>query len=61
MDSEREKPLKDYPNPISIDQTKIILEQMKQNICKIYLKDGGNGTGFFCEIPFPDEKNYYQY
>ena len=57
MDTEKEKLLKVYPNPISITQTKIILEQMKENICKIYLKDGGNGTGFFCEIPFPDEDN----
>ena len=25
---------------------------MKNCICKIYLKNGENGTGFFCKIPF---------
>ena len=26
------------------------LEQMKKSVCKIYIPDGGHGTGFFCSI-----------
>ena len=29
---------------------------MKKCICKIYMDNGTKGTGFFCKIPFPDEK-----
>ena len=45
-----------YPNIISYETTKAIIDQMEQNICKINI---GNyqGTGFFCEIPFPDKNN----
>ena len=28
--------------------------QMKKSICKICLKDGTKGTGFFCKIPLPN-------
>ena len=45
----KEKLLNDYPIPISIDCTKIILEQMKKCIFKISNKKG-KGTGFFCHI-----------
>ena len=46
----------DSPNIISYETTKTWIEQMEQNTCKINI---GNlqGTGFFCEIPFPDENN----
>ena len=30
---------------------KILLDLIKTHICKIYCKDGGEGTGFFCQIP----------
>ena len=30
---------------------------MKNCICKIYKEDGTKGTGFFCNIPFPNEFN----
>ena len=43
---------KDQPIPVSLEGTKQILFQMEKCICKIYLKDGGIGTGFFCKIPF---------
>ena len=47
-----------YPDIISYENTQTILEQMERNICKINLgKNRGRGTGFFCEIPFPDENN----
>ena len=43
-----------YPNMISYECTKNIIEQMGKKICKI--KIGQNqGTGFFCKIPFPDK------
>ena len=44
--------LANYPPPISIKGTEIILEQMKKYICKIFIKDGGKGTGFFCYINY---------
>ena len=40
--------------PTTSDQTKIILLQLENNICKILIKNGV-GTGFFCKIPHPDE------
>ena len=49
-DSNKEKILEEYPNPISIKCTRIILEQMKNCICKINNKNG-EGTCFFCHIP----------
>ena len=46
------------PNIISYETTKTIIDQMEQNICKI--KVGSiQGTGFFCEIPFPDKNNMF--
>ena len=53
---EYERNLKDYPVSISLEKTKIILEQMKKKVCKI--KIGRNrGTGFFCKIPYQDNNN----
>ena len=49
---EKEIMLDNYPPPISIKGTEIILEQMKKYICKIFIKDGGKGTGFFCYINY---------
>ena len=53
----QEKLLENYPIPITVNQTEIILEQMKKNVCRIYLNNGKKGTGFFCLIPFPHENN----
>jgi surface protein len=41
-------------NPATIEQTSIILEQMKESICKLKTKNG-KGTGFFCSIPQGDK------
>ena len=49
-----EKLLEDYPIPITSENTEIILNQMRKNICKIYLNNGIKTTGFFYKIPFPD-------
>ena len=48
-----EKKINNFPEPVSINGTMKILEQMKYSICKIYK---ANGTGFFCHIPY---KNTY--
>ena len=58
MDISNEKIITDYPLPISIETTEIILNQLKNNICKIFMKNGGKGTGFFCKIPFPDMNHF---
>ena len=44
------------PDPITIEGTETILNQMKQSICKICKEDGSKGTGFFCNIPLPNKK-----
>ena len=52
-----EKYIEDYPIPITLEGTEIILSQMKSSVCKIYLDNGNKGTGFFCKVPFPGEIN----
>ena len=52
-----EKNLKDYPQIVSIEKTRIIFNQMTKNICMIFMPNGSKGTGFFCYIPFPDINN----
>ena len=56
MEEENECFLTGYPQPISYDCNKKIIEQMEKNIFKIKI---GNeqGTGFFCNIPFPNKEN----
>jgi len=51
----KENIIKNYPKPITIEQTDIILQQMKNCICKIYINRGKIGTGFFCHIPYKNE------
>ena len=50
-----EKNLANAPDDVSFDILIIIIKQIEKSICKIRCKDGGNGTGFFCIIPFPDK------
>jgi len=45
-----EKYINNAPEPLSIDATEKILEQMKKCICKIY--NVKEGTGFFIRIPY---------
>ena len=49
MQIDKEKTLNKCPLPITIDETELILKQMKYSICNINNKNG-NGTGFFCKI-----------
>ena len=56
MSDNKEAILTGYPNVISYECTKKIINQMETSICKINIEQK-QGTGFFCKIPFPDEKN----
>ena len=56
MEAIKENNISGYPNVISFDCTKEIMNQMEKNICKIKIGEE-QGTGFFCEIPFPDKKH----
>ena len=58
MISINEKLIANYPKPISIDETKIILNQMKTCVCRVCRKDGVKGTGFFCKIPLSHNKYF---
>ena len=49
-----ESDIKDAIDPISIESTGIILEQMKSSVCKIHLGKI-NGTGFFTKIPYKNQ------
>ena len=54
----QEKILDNYHIPLSIEQTEIILNQMKTNVFQIHPgKFSSRGTGFFWRIPYPDENN----
>ena len=57
MFSKNEKLLNDYPKPIFIKQTEIILRQMKNSVCRVNCKDGSKGSGFFCKIPISHYKD----
>ena len=56
MEGIKESILTGYPNLLSYNCTKTILEQMEKHICKIKV-DQEQGTGFFCKIPFPGKNN----
>jgi len=58
MEAIKEKLLKERPSTISYESSEEILNQMNKKICKIKMKDGAQGTGFFCIIPFPNEDNF---
>ena len=47
--------IQDQPDPVSIQGLKTILFQLENCICKIYQKNGGKGTGFFCKIIFQNK------
>ena len=49
MEENKESVLNNYPNIISYECMKKIIEQMERNICKINIGEE-QGTGFFCKI-----------
>ena len=52
MEYINEKYKNDELNSISLKGIEIILEQMKNQVCKICIDKNIKGTGFFCKIPF---------
>ena len=40
--------------PVSIEQTEIILAQMKNCVCKFHI-EGKKGTGFFVQVPYDNK------
>ena len=51
----QEKKLNNSVVPVSISNTKAILHQLMDCICKLNI-NGAYGTGFFCKIPFQNNK-----
>ena len=51
---EKEKIIRNMPEPVSISGTETILNQMKNCLCKIKINQT-YGTGFFCKIPYENE------
>ena len=47
MEENNEKLLDTYPLPVTIEQIKTIEKQLENCICKIFITEGGKGTGFF--------------
>ena len=54
----KEKTIDNALSPISMEGMEIILNQMKNSICKIYTNDGNTGTGFFCLLPYFSQPKY---
>ena len=50
MEDRKEKYINISPEPVSLEGTKNILNQMNKCVCRIY--NGCEGTGFFTKIPF---------
>ena len=50
-----EKDIEDSPESIPINILKTIIVQSEKSICTIKCNNGGNGTGFFCIVPYPDK------
>ena len=46
--------IKNAIEPVTIEKTEKIIEQMKKCVCKIYC-NGTTGTGFFTKIPYKNE------
>ena len=51
---EEEKKIVGSIDPVNIEGTKKILNQLMNCICKIKMK-GISATGFFCKIPYKNE------
>ena len=54
MSEEEEVFIEGALQPVSIEQTEIILDQMKNCVCKIH-KKGKKGTGFFVQVPYDNK------
>ena len=54
MEEKKEKYIQNSLEPVSINSIEVILNQMKNCVCKIYIK-GTKGTGFFTKIPYKND------
>ena len=48
--------LSNYPGIILYKQISLAMEQLNKCICKVFKKDNGFGTGFFCFINYQNKK-----
>ena len=48
----KEKELPNMPKSAPLEVLENLIPLMKTHICRIECKDGGHGTGFFCNIPY---------
>ena len=51
VDTTKEKYMGALPDPVSLEGTQKIIDQMNNNICIIY-NENRKGTGFFVKIPY---------
>ena len=54
MSEIKEISIKDSLEPVSIEQTEIILDQMRESVCKIHI-EGKHGTGSFVQVPYDNQ------
>ena len=54
MSEIKEKSIKDSLDPVSIEQTEIIQNQMRESVCKIHI-EGKHGTGSFVQVPYDNQ------
>ncbi len=54
MSEIKEQFIEDSLKPVSIEQTEIILDQMKNCVCKFHI-EGKKGTGFFVQVPYDNK------
>ena len=54
MEEIKEKYIQNSLEPVSINSIEVILNQMKNCVCKIHIK-GTKGTGFFTKIPYKND------
>ena len=53
-----EQYIPENPLQITIDGIETIHKQMTRSICKIYVNEGKEGTGFFCKFPDKIKGNF---
>ena len=46
--------MKNFPEPLSLDNVTKIVKEIQNNLCSIYIRKEIISFGFFCKIPFPD-------
>ena len=51
VDTTKEKYMRALPDPVSLEATQKIIDQMNSSVCLIY-NEKRKGTGFFVKIPY---------